>query len=148
MQQQLLPPNIHSREKTFSNRKILFKTCCQGNETSVCMFVLLLRYTPCWDIVVYNAFENILCFPNFSVKNGFLRDIFHIDSAKYCAFFQTQRNGGFKAAICGQKTRTFLLCNESKMLQFQQIKKTCCFKEQHFVWFSEKLYVDAFYWYK
>ena len=66
MQQQLLPPNIHSREKTFSNRKILFNTCCQGNETSVCMFVFLIRYTSCWDIVVYNAFENILCFPNFS----------------------------------------------------------------------------------
>ena len=91
----------------------------------------LLRHRRVKRLRKYSLFSKF--FPNFSVKNGFLRDIFHIDSAKYCAFFQTQRNVGFKAAICRQKTRTFLLCNESKMLQFQQIKKTCCFKEQHFV---------------
>ena len=75
----------------------------------------------------------------FSVKNGPFRHIFHIDSAKYHAFYQTKWNVGFKAALFKQKTRKFLLFDKSKTLQFSRIKKMCCFKRATFCIIKRKV---------
>ena len=75
----------------------------------------------------------------FSVKNGPFRHIFHIDSAKYRAFFQTKWNVGFKEALFRQKTRKFPLFDKSKMLQFSRIKKMCCFKRATFCIIQRKV---------
>ena len=75
----------------------------------------------------------------FSVKNGPFRHIFHIDSAKYRAFYQTKWNVGFKAALFQQKTRKFLIFHKSKMLQFSRIKEMCCFKRATFCIIQRKV---------
>ena len=72
-------------------------------------------------------------------KNGPFRHVFHIDSAKYRAFFQTKWNVGIIAALFKQKTRKFLLFDKSKTLQFSRIKKMCCFKRATFCIIQRKV---------
>ena len=44
-----------------------------------------------------------------------------------------------KQHYLGKKTRKFLLCNKSKMLQFSRIKKMCCFKRATFCIIQRKV---------
>ena len=92
-------------------------------------------------LILTQRFPNYFVFSKiaFSVKNGPFRHIFHIDSAKYRAFFQTKWNVGCKAALFKQKTRKFLLFDKSKMLQFSRIKKMCCFKRATFCRIQRKV---------
>ena len=44
-----------------------------------------------------------------------------------------------KQHYLGKKTRKFLLCNKSKILQFSRIKKMCCFKRATFCIIQRKV---------